>query len=571
MDWPWRIIALDEAQKTARRQSLDRHAAYAQLSALVPIALFLLYRFMSWVVKRLTPQRGFYSAVPGSPTLKRARRSTTGSLASLLRRFAWWFSDDVVFLGKTWGQRDQIIIGIIWTVWLMFLCVVDTGNDYIHLTKRFGIVALSQLPMQYLLALKSINPIAFVFSSSHEQVNRWHRVLGWIIYFLLFLHVSFFLNFYIQEGVLAERIVRLIPALGLGSFIGLSFMNTTALRIVRQYSYRVFFITHLIVAFSLPPAIFFHSHHGGREYVIEALAVFVLDIMKRRFDTITAPATLERIPGTSLVKIVASLPPKKLGRFRKYHGMHVYLSIPIAARRASGANFAAFLLFEATFNPFTIALVNEESQNLTLIARCQNGLMTKTLARLAQNHLTGTKIPLNIDGTYGCAKKFPSLTGSEFNRILLVAGGVGATYILPLYRLITTESPAARVRMVWAVREAGDATWPVNGTAGSILDDENLHLYLTGDVFGDADQVTDSGDEDDAIELASNLDTDSRRMGKRPDLKKIVDDFFKQGLEERVAVIVCGPEAMARELKSHVGVWVQKGRNVWWHNESFVW
>lgn len=125
--------------------------------------------------------------------------------------------------------------------------------------------------------------------------------------------------------------------------------------------------------------------------------------------------------------------------------------------------------------------------------------------------------------------------------------------------------------MVWAVREAGDATWPVNGTAGSILDDENLHLYLTGDVFGDADQVTDSGDEDDAIELASNLDTDSRRMGKRPDLKKIVDDFFKQGLEERVAVIVCGPEAMARELKSHVGVWVQKGRNVWWHNESFVW
>lgn len=56
---------------------------------------------------------------------------------------------------------------------------------------------------------------------------------------------------------------------------------------------------------------------------------------------------------------------------------------------------------------------------------------------------------------------------------------------------------------------------------------------------------------------------------KRPDLKKLVDDLFKHGSEERVAIIVCGPNSMARELKEHLGVWVMKGRSIWFHNEGF--
>ncbi|KAI5863704.1 metalloreductase Fre8 [Durotheca rogersii] len=580
MGWPYHFLDLDAEQKHARRQALDRYAACAQLSALVPIAVFLLYRFGSWLVGlALTEGGGDYAVVPHSPALKRRRQSCLGSLAGASRRVAWWLGDDVVFLGTRWGQRDQIIVGICWAAWLLFLCVIGTGDDYMHLTKRFGIVALSQFPLQYLLALKSINPIALAFRSSHEQVNRWHRVLGWVIYFLLLLHASFYLNFYVQYGVVIERLTRLIPALGLTSIIGMTLMNTTALRALRQYSYRIFFITHILVAFMLPPMIFFHSHHGGRQYVVEALLVLTADLVKRKIDTVTVPATLEFIPGTSLMKIVVNIPSPKLSRFRKYPGMHVYLSIPYASRRSSGVSVANFALLEFSFNPFTIASLDEESGDLTLVARRQKGLMTKTLARLVGNDAGGAKIPLSIEGPYGCATQFPNLTGAEFQRILLVAGGVGATFILPLYRyvsrLISNENPAARVQMVWAVRKAGDATWPVSGTAGSILDDENLNIFLTGDVFATADETTVPDDEDDeGIELTrsvhDNLDQDTFNR-KRPDLEKVVDDFFRQGLEDRVAVLVCGPEAMARELRGFVGAWVEKGRDVWWHNESFAW
>ncbi len=75
---------------------------------------------------------------------------------------------------------------------------VDDLLDYLHLTKRFGAIAVSQFPIQYLLALKSLNPFAFVFQSSHEQVNRWHRVLGRLIYALLCMHAMLYLNYFIQ-------------------------------------------------------------------------------------------------------------------------------------------------------------------------------------------------------------------------------------------------------------------------------------------------------------------------------------------------------------------------------------
>lgn len=58
---------------------------------------------------------------------------------------------------------------------------------------------------------------------------------------------------------------------------------------------------------------------------------------------------------------------------------------------------------------------------------------------------------------------------------------------------------------------------------------------------------------------------------QRPHLGAIVDSVFRKGKGERVAVLVCGPAGMARELRRDVGKWVGKGRDVWFHDESFGW
>jgi hypothetical protein len=36
--------------------------------------------------------------------------------------------DDVRFLGRRWGQRDEWIVGVVWATWLLVLSVLGTGK-----------------------------------------------------------------------------------------------------------------------------------------------------------------------------------------------------------------------------------------------------------------------------------------------------------------------------------------------------------------------------------------------------------------------------------------------------------
>src|SRR5438552_1438762 len=119
---------------------------------------------------------------------------------------------------------------------------------------------------------------------------------------------------------------------------------------------------------------------------------------------------------------------------------------------------------------------------------------------------------------------------------------------------------------MWAVRSAADATWAVTGPGKGITDDANVHIYLTGDVLGTVNGISGDGGGGGSppeVEM-STLRRDFRSGGafvasqnrKRPDLKKIVDDTFRHGSEDRVAVLVCGPQEMAADLRHYVRAWV---------------
>ncbi|RYP63338.1 hypothetical protein DL771_009323 [Monosporascus sp. 5C6A] len=567
------ILEEQREEEEGAAPAIHVSGATAAITGVVTV-LSLLLLAGSFLARRSRRHHTYYVAVPGSPVLKQQRQNALGPWSATARSAVWWLGDEVAFLGRNWGQRGELIFGSLWAVWLLSLCVIGTGNDYLHLTKRFGIVAVSQLPIQYVLALKKFNPVAFIFRSSHEGVNRWHRVLGRVIYYLMCLHAAFYLNYFYQTGILGRRIIDIVPALGLTAFTGMVLLNTTALSIIRRYSYRIFFVSHLIVALALPPVLFFH-HRSSTFYVVEALALFIIDLALRKTDTFTTDASLVPIPGSNLIKIVAPVPPRKISRFRESPGTHIYLSIPASSRPSPSAVSAAHYIFEFMFNPFTIASVDQHSTDLTLIARCRNGPMTQNLTRLANGSTAGTKVTLSIEGPYGCAARFPNFTGPQFDQILLVAGGVGASFVLPIYRFIMSEKPGAGVTMVWAVRSASDATWLPEDASRSILEDEKVQLYLTGDILESMSGTGTLGGGDTELEMDHLSQRQHKyspdRNRRRPDLRKIVDDIFKHGVEERVAVLVCGPEGMAHELRRYVGTWVRKGRKVWWHNESFSW
>lgn len=447
-------------------------------------------------------------------------------------------------------------------------------SDYLHLTKRFGAVAVSQLPIQFLLALKALNPFALAFKSSHEGVNRYHRVLGRIIHSLLVLHFLFYNYYFFVAAVWLKRFFAPVVFCGVVASVVLNALTTTSLARVRQYSYRLFFVVHVASAILIPILIFFHAP-SVRLYLAEALVVLFLDLGVRKATTITAPSTVEIIPGTNLVKVSSALPLRRLSSFKAVPGSHIYLSVPSGSRIDAGSG-----VFDFLYNPFTVASVDESRGSITLVARVRNGPMTLFLSHFAASSpvppADPRKIPLAIEGPYGTmGKQLHDLLDWGAARILIVAGGVGATFALPVYRAIRQELPSTKTQLIWAIRGAGDATWAISsggsGEDRSMLDDDNVHIFLTGDmdVTDGAETASSGAIEMGALSRGSQLAATRNR--RRPQLDKIIDGTFRQGLEEPVAVLVCGPAEMAREARRCVRPWVMRGRTVWWHSESFGW
>ncbi|KAK0760702.1 hypothetical protein N5P37_006899 [Trichoderma harzianum] len=577
MDWPYQFVTLSEADRHKRRILNDQHGLYAHLSPLVPILGLLLVRLVRWRLGKLTDKQAPYDAEATSSAVAFYEASVASSPLALWRRFTWWLSDNVEFAGLTLCQRDQLIFGGVWAAWLLFLCTKDTGTDYHHLARRFGIVGISQLPMLYLLSLKWFNPVALILRTSHEHLNRWHRTLGRMTYLLITFHGILYLNYYFQVGGLPAAFFRAVPALGMSGFFCMTLLNTASLKMIRRLSYRLFFIIHILVALTVPFIVWFHVPHG-RIYMAEALAVAIMDLGIRRYTRVTSFCAVEAISGTDLVKIKVQGSDKMMKSLVSRPGSHIYLSIPPASRSKKTPLLLSHLGSEFISNPFTVAAIDEEAGEFMLVVRQMRGPTTKTLSSFSNPLSRDIHVALSFDGPYGGYTNFPSFSGSEFDGVLLFAGGVGATFILPLFKHIRTENPSLRVQMIWATRNINEAAWCTTQAGNRILKEGGLRLFCTRSAFESTENSAYECSSISDVEMSS-LDKESKvndssvpvESFQRPNIRQIVNAFFQQGHGRRVGVVVCGPDEMAADVRRVVTHWVERDRDVWFHNESFGW
>ena len=432
--------------------------------------------------------------------------------------------------------------------------------DYLHVTRRFAIVAASQLPLHYALALKSWSPIQYLTRLSHEELNPYHRFLGRIIATLMSVHATLYLNFYVQNSLLIKRIQDIDVILGLTAISTALLINTTALSIVRTWSYRLFFYLHVILSLTILPVLYFHVSYL-RAYILEAGAIYILLIIQRNIDQSPANATIKRLPSTTLISITVPL-PKSLATRNFISGQHIYLGFPSLPQKLR-------------INPFSIANPHPNAdKKVHLVARAMNG----TTAMLADLAKAPQPVPLLIEGPYGSAKYFPDLA-SNYDRVLLVAGGVGATFTLPIYRDLLSKSKGPMVKFVWSVQSEADAQWGVEALKeqhdGRLP--EGFEIYVSrkatsiGSRRGKGDESIELQEREGLLGEEASLEENIRKG--RPDIPAIVDEVFatSRGGEERVAVLICGPSGLGASLRKEVGRWVARGRDVFWHAEDFGW
>lgn len=412
-------------------------------------------------------------------------------------------------------------------------------------------------------------------------MNTGHQILGRVSTLLFYLHAGFYLNFFIRAHVLAKRIKDWDVILGIIGTIAFTVVGTTALSWTRKWSYRVFYTTHVTLASILLPVLYFHVHHI-RIYIIETLVVYAMHLLLRILNEYKVSGSLT-MAGPNLLEIniplQSTMASKSLAHWQP--GQHVYISIdrgklltrPLHSR-----------------NPFTIASLPSTDGTLNLVARILDG-NTAALAKAATQGSTGksASTPLVIEGPYGLSTHSTSLL--SYNRVLFIAGGVGATFVVPLYRTLLADlspSPGSRrrqnVAFVWVVRDAEETQWaiPEDGRERVGMA-ERMTVFATRGEGGDGvDQKNgggDDGEDEEGIELERLLPAGSAGSATgsqgwqinhgRPDLGDMVDKAFSHTTEDtKVAVFVCGPRSMADEVRRKCGKWIGK-KDMWLHVEAF--
>jgi hypothetical protein len=432
------------------------------------------------------------------------------------------------------------------------------------------------------------------------------------------IHTTLYLNFFILSGFLTKRIKDWDVIWGLISIILFSTISTTALGYVRRKNYRVFYISHIAIANFIVVPLYLHVSHI-RIYVYEILAVEALHVISRALRLKMYQGTLRLIPGTNLVQVRIPLPAESAALTWK-PGQHVYLSRP-HIRGKTPTWYDQWLMANKT-NPFTVASLPSKDRELLLVARTLNG-NTKYLGELARSLSQGGGnvpmlptaggdipiLPFSLEGPYGASSRLPDL--SEFDNVLLVAGGVGATFVIPIYRSIVDlhdPTPAGtHIRCIWAVQKLAETQWAFPATSAPSDEHEvdaavdanenallqgprNVEVYVTRpsgpnlqvDASAAGVFAIDPDDEDgEGIEMQENeqLLSMEEQMEKprkgmlvksgRPDLNNVVDEVFSKGM--KTAVISCGPKRLTDDLKRSVEVWVKKGHDVFWYDETFGW
>ncbi|KAL1607902.1 hypothetical protein SLS60_002840 [Paraconiothyrium brasiliense] len=271
-------------------------------------------------------------------------------------------------------------------------------------------------------------------------------------------------------------------------------------------------------------------------------------------------------------------------------------------------------------HPFTIcsspSIDPDTSSELVFYIRQQKGFTSK-LYQHALEH-PDKSVPVQVDGPYGGAnlQKY-----RDSDRLLIIAGGSGAGWILPFVERFARaglikrnhghdeaqvdmeKAPAAEshatgsilspksLRVILATRDSSSRKWFETSVSGLLAkypsSNVRVEVYLTGEAAKEADlpgapevqRSTSSSDEIDIHTKGHDVHVRGKELEGRPQLPLIIQEEASKVAEanESLGVFICGPETMQNDVRNAVAaenLRILKGSKmdgVYLHSEHFSW
>ncbi|KAI0015166.1 ferric reductase NAD binding domain-containing protein [Xylariomycetidae sp. FL0641] len=333
-----------------------------------------------------------------------------------------------------------IVVSIYVALNAFFSCWKVDFSGYTDIAGRFGWMATGNLAFVVFLALKN-TPLAFLTAYSYERLNVLHRIAGYTTLLYAIMHASMYAAYFCLSDkvhVLHEDVVTA------GIVLGLSMLLTVAAGVtLRRRHYELFYVVHVVLFVVILVTLGLHrpSFGADRGPIVTVLVAALwggdrlLRLARLACHAVNNAATISALPGGG-TRLVLRKPLLPAPRARP--GMHCYVWLP--GVRA------------AETHPFTI--VAADPLELVVAAR---GAFTRDLHRHARRHPGARLRVAAADGPYGTLPD-----PLDFDRVVLVAGGAGATFTFGLAAdMLRRMQPASeqQIDFVWAVKGHDNLAW----------------------------------------------------------------------------------------------------------------
>ena len=453
---------------------------------------------------------------------------------------------------------------------------------------RAGLCFVVNLPILYLLATKSNQPLQLLTGWSYEGLNIIHRRLGeWMIAFAALHGLSMMGVWYTLLRPLHFGLVRFLSSkvilLGIFALVAYMAIYVSSIGWIRRLYYETFLGLHVVLQVAALALLFFH-HHGSRPYVIGSFAIWSLDrlLIRMLLSKRKLIATLQLSPDQETVLLFAEISIQSTGirsrldlRNGWEHGQHVFVTVPGLGWR-----------HRLQAHPFTVASpapspdMVQGSWPLQLTIRAQDGF-SKDLVEFSKIH---QHCEVWIDGPYGSTEALEAVRSADRTCFIAGGSGIAVTYPLSWACQVSDRTDAlVSTRVVYenGVKQGGQAKFKSEAIGPS---DSYAHLWVRQDsraeswisYFPRKSQMLGQSTTTQADTLGqlitSKFETGgihSLRPDVRTELREWVEDGARKG--DKIAVVVSGPEGLVRDVRNAAASLLLRGYDIDVHVEKFGW
>ncbi|KAJ5239404.1 hypothetical protein N7468_004023 [Penicillium chermesinum] len=452
-------------------------------------------------------------------------------------------------------------LSTVFLYWSLHLILILTNVDLMEpseVAKRLGWMTVANLVFLVFLALRH-TPLAPLSGTSYEKLRPLHKMAGYTCILLAVVHALIWIITSAKEDVLFYLRQRADIA---GATAALSmvliFLSTLGLP---RWSYETFYVIHVTLFMLILIMLGFHQPDlsiGVLKIVIFVAALWVLErglrLSKLLWRFFGSYATLTPVNGAVRIKLNRSI-------HSRHAGSHAFLWLP------------SMRPFET--HPFTMI----GTDPVEFLVRPYDGF-TRDLYNFAcksQESGKAARVRCSVDGPYG---QIPDYL--DFDRVILVAGGSGATFTfsiaLDLIKRYAATGSNKTIDFIWTVKHHGSLDWFKDELKELQSPFVNLHIYVSQESSISADssnlELRTEGDleqgKDEESQQFYSVDT---RKG-RPDVESFINECILRAdsAQLKFGIGACGPTALLEATRAaamspqHDG-----GPLLSLHTEEFEW